>query len=579
MKNTHLLFLAPLIIFAGISFSNRKDISSVTQQKIKAIKTQSGFGCAPALGAINFSDSAAIIPLLDGWGKYRMAVTSNNDSAIIYFQQGINMYYGFHIIESLASFEKATRFDENFAMGYWGKALAYGPNINDFGYAASPEALSAVQKAKALYNNATPVEKALIDAMQVRYSPDSTQKREHLNQLYADAMKKVHLDFPNSADAAALYADALMVQHPWDLYDRHYNPRPWTPEIVAVLEGLVKQFPDNPGASHYYIHAIEGSKQPERGLAVADRLGSMMPGLAHLVHMPSHIYIRSGHYGKGAEVNEDAVKGYYNYLSKYPLTVNNSFLYLAHNQHMRAACAAMDGQYSKAIKYSYDTQNSVDSTWIDGGGFFGVYAQYMYMTPYFTQLRFGKWDEILKASPVPESRVYANIMWNFARGVAHARKHQFEEAGKELQKIQNNKSNPQLKESPTAFNPGIAAVEVGEKILQGIIAEEKNQLPVSITLLKDAIAMEDGMLYGEPRDWLLPARQYLGAVLLKAKQFAEAEKVYREDLMVNPNNAWSLTGLEKSLTKQNKKNEAGAVQQQIKKASARADIKITGSVF
>jgi tetratricopeptide (TPR) repeat protein len=578
MKNIPLLFLAPLLLLIGFNISTERT-SYTTPQKIKAIKNRSSYGCAPLLSAINFSDSTTTIPLLDGWGKYRMAVTTKNDSANIYFQQGINMYYGFHIIEALGSFEKATQLDENFAMGYWGKALAYGPNINDIGYAASPEALAAVQKAKALYNNATPVEKALIDAMDVRYSPDSSQKREYLNQLYADAMKKVHTGFPTSADAAALYADALMVQHPWDLYDRHYNPKPWTPEIVAVLEGLVKQFPENPGASHYYIHAIEGSREPQKGLAVADRLGAMMPGLAHLVHMPSHIYIRSGHYGKGAEVNEEAVKGYYNYLSKYPLTVNNSFLYLAHNQHMRAACAAMDGQYSKAMKYSYDTQNSVDSTWIDGGGFFGVYAQYMYMMPYFTHLRFGKWADILRAPPIPDSRVYANIMWSFARGIANAREHQFEDAGKELQRIQNNKSNPQLKESPTAFNPGIVAVEVAENILQGVIAEEKNQLSHSITFLKDAVAIEDEMLYGEPRDWLLPSRQYLGAALLKAKQYAEAEKVYKEDLMINPNNAWSLTGLEKSLAKQNKKNEARAIQDQIKKASARADIKIISSVF
>ncbi|MEJ7681078.1 MAG: hypothetical protein WKG06_25140 [Segetibacter sp.] len=172
-----------------------------------------------------------------------------------------------------------------------GKALAYGPNINDLGYSASPEALASIQKAKELDVNCTPVEKALIAAMQIRYSPDTSRSREYLNQLYADAMKKVHSDFLNSADAAALYADALMVQHPWDLYDRSYNPKPWTPEIVSVLEQLITQFPENPGASHYYIHAIEGSKHPERALQVANRLGSFMPGVAHLVHMPSsHIY-------------------------------------------------------------------------------------------------------------------------------------------------------------------------------------------------------------------------------------------------------------------------------------------------
>ena len=195
-------------------------------ETIQSYKKQYALGCSPNLSNINFNDSANIIPLLKGWGKHRMPVTVTNDSANIYFQQGINMYYGFHIIEALASFEKAVQFDEHFAMAHWGKALAYGPNINDFGYAASPEALAAVQRATELCGNCTPVEKALIMAMQTRYSTDTTQTREYLNQLYAGAMKKVHETFPHSADAAALYADALMVQHPWDLYDRLYKPKP-----------------------------------------------------------------------------------------------------------------------------------------------------------------------------------------------------------------------------------------------------------------------------------------------------------------------------------------------------------------
>lgn len=581
MKNILFLILTCFICvaFIHVNISGKYVYSKEPQQAGEAYKKKLAAGCSPNLAAINFEDSSNIIPLLDGWGKYRMPVTSTNDSAYIYFQQGINMYYGFHIIEAMASFEKASKFDENFAMAYWGKALAFGPNINDIGYSASADAIIAVQKAEALCANCTPVEKALINAMVTRYSSDTSQKREYLNQLYADAMKKVYAAFPNSADAAALYADALMVQHPWDLYDRYYNPKPWTPEIVDVLEKLVKQFPGNPGSSHYYIHAIEGSRHPEKGLEVANRLGSFMPGLAHLVHMPSHIYIRSGYYNKGIDANEEAVKDYYNYLSKYPLTASNAFLYLVHNQHMQAVCAAMDGQYEKALKYSYDTRNSVDSTWLDVGGYFGVYAQFMYMTPYFTQIRFGKWDDLLRAAPIADSRVYANTMWHFARGLAYSRKHRFEEANMELRKFLNNKSNPQLQESPSAFNPGIAAFGVAEKILQGIIAEEKNQLPLSIELLKEAVDREDIMLYNEPKDWLLPARQYLGHALLKAKQYAEAEKVYKQDLIVNPNNAWSLTDLEKALMKQNKQKEAMSVQHQVKKALVRSDVKITGSVF
>jgi hypothetical protein len=267
MKKTAILLLASFTCaaFIHVHVFHNQIISSNVTQEVKAYKLRNGIGCRPDLASFDFRDPANAIPLLQGWGSYRMPVTHKGDSAGLYFQQGINMYYGFHIIEALASFEKALTFDTSFALGYWGKALAYGPNINDMGYAASPDALTAISKAKELSISCTEVEKALIDAIQVRYSSDTSQTRETLNQRYADAMKGVHLRFPKSADAAALYADALMVQHPWDLYDRHYNPKPWTPEIVRVLEGLVKEFPEHPGANHYYIHAIEGSKHPEKG--------------------------------------------------------------------------------------------------------------------------------------------------------------------------------------------------------------------------------------------------------------------------------------------------------------------------
>lgn len=579
MKNTLVILLLAFGSAAFIKLERSKITADKTQQEIAAYRNKFAIGCSPDLSGIDFTNEANSIPLLNGWGSYRMAVTVKDDSANIYFQQGINMYYGFHIIEALASFEKATQFDEQFAMGHWGKALAYGPNINDMGYAASPDALASVKKARDLYTNCTALEKALINAMDVRYSADTTQSRERLNQLYADAMLKVHNNFPNSADAATLYADALMVQHPWDLYDRNYNPKPWTPEIVTVLEQVVKRFPDNPGAGHYYIHAVEGSRNPEKGLAVANRLGTMMPGLSHLVHMPSHIYIRSGHYNKGIQVNKTAVHDYDLYLEKFPAVVNSAFLYLLHNQHMEAACSMMDGQYHNAMKVATALNKKIDSSMLDAGGYFGVFSQYVYLTPQFIQLRFGKWEELLKMQPPATSQVYAGILSHFARGIAFARKQQLVEAANELQQLQGALSNPQLQEAPAAFNPGIAGSLVAEKILQGVIAAEKKDLPAAIAFLKDAVNKEDGMLYGEPRDWLLPARHYLAAVLLKVKDYKAMETTCREDLAINPANPWSLTGLYKALQLQGKTKEAALIKEQAKKAAARADIKIGNMVF
>lgn len=576
MKTILLVLLAAL---PSAFFTNNEAAPIGVAKNFTAKKKLFSIGCSPDFSAFNFSDPANEIPLLTGWGDYRMPVTATSDSARIYFEQGINMYYGFHIIEALASFEKAVRFDNNFAMGYWGKALAYGPNINDLVYAASPDALAATQKAKELYANCTAVEKALIDAMQVRYSADSTQSREHLNQLYADAMKTVHANFTASADAAALYADALMVQHPWDFYDKYGKAKSWTPEIVNTLEALLKQSPNHPGACHYYIHAIEGSDHPERGMDIAARLPSLMPGLAHVVHMPSHIYIRSGYYKQGVDVNETAVKSYYDYLGKFAPVVNANFLYVMHNLHMQATCANMDGSYATALKISNDCRNSIDTNFFGAGGYLSMYAQYLYMTPYLTFIRFGKWDEILSTPAVPASLVYANLLWHYGRGMAYSRKADFEMANGELKLLRADMNDSMLYDHPPAFNAGIAGAAVAEKILAATIALENDETNKAVELFKEAVIKEDNMLYNEPKDWVHPARQYLGDALVKAGDFREAEKIFREDLKANPNNGWSLTGLAKALLMQGAKKESLKVQAQAREAFSRADVKITSPVF
>jgi len=573
-------FISAAFIRAYVPPAAKVLISEEARQKVLLHKKQFAFGCSPDLTIFDFDDSTNAIPLLKGWGSYRMPVTAANDSAKIYFEQGINMYYGFHIIEALASFDKSTKFDNNFAMGYWGKALAYGPNINDFGYSASTDALTATHKAKDLSDKCTPVEKGLIEAMQVRYSPDTVQSRERLNQLYADAMKKVYADFRQSADAAALFADALMVQHPWDLYSLDYKPRSWTPEIVSTLEGILKKFPDHPGASHYYIHAIEASAHPEKGLTVAKKLSDLMPGVAHVVHMPSHIYIRSGYYKQGEDVNEQAVKSYYNYLSKFPSVANNASLYLIHNLHMQATCANMDGRFKEAMKISMACRNSFDSSWQSFPDFNGVFVQYTYMTPYLTLIRFGKWEDILNTPEIPSTHVYASLLSHYGKGLAFARKHDFGNAYKQLNELRYTLKNNQLKApAPSYANPGIAGAKVAEKILEGVIAEEHNDFTAAISLLNEAKDREDSMIYNEPKDWVHPVRQYLGNVLLKAKKYAAAEIIYKEDLKINPDNGWSFTGLAKALIKEGKGNEAAVISRKAKKAFSGSDMKIINSVF
>jgi len=580
MKATLILVLLSFSAAAYLHSGVEKKSSYEAKQKAIARKSRFAVRCSPVLADLNFSDSTGAIPLLEGWGKYNMPVTTENDSADIYFEQGINMYYGFHIIEALASFEKSIQFDTGFAMGYWGKALAYGPNINDFGYNASPDALNAMRTANALSNRCTPVEKGLIGAMQVRYSDDTTKSRETLNQLYADEMKKVYAGFPNSADAAVLYVDALMVQHPWDLYTKDYQPKPWTHEIVSTLEQTLQKFTEHPGASHYYIHAVEASAQPEKALAVSKKLPALMPGVAHTVHMPSHIYIRSGYYQLGEQVNEQAVKSYYHYQDKFPATVNNSGLYLIHNLHMQATCANMDGRFKQAMKSSIDCKNSFDSSWQSIPDYQGIFMQYVYMQPYLTYIRFGKWEEILRMPESPDAHVYANFLWHYGRGLAYARKHDFTSAAAQLEILKLKMNEPQLKAAAPAYaNAGIAGAEVAEKILQGVLAEEQRNYAAAIPLLQKAVSLEDSMIYNEPKDWVHPARQYLGSVLCKAKQYADAETVYRTDLRINPNNGWSLTGLAIAQSGQGNNNGAAQTRKLAARAFSKTDAPISRSVF
>jgi tetratricopeptide (TPR) repeat protein len=583
MKSLTFIIVAALAL-CSVARINTQPKRAVIDESARAaaikVKQSNIISCSPDLNYFIPGDTGNDIPVLNGWGHYRMPVTATNDSAEIYFEQGINMYYGFHIIEALASFDKATKFDTSFAMGYWGMALAYGPNINDFGYSASPEALVAIRKAKELSANCSAVEKGLIDAIQVRYTNDTTQTREHLNKLYADAMEKVYARFPASADAATLYVDALMVQHPWELYTKTYQPKQWTPEIVNTLEKILNISPKHPGASHYYIHAVEASAHPEKAMTVSEQLASLMPGVSHVVHMPSHIFIRSGYYSLGEQTNEKAVKGYYDYLSKYPAVINNAPLYLVHNLHMQATCANMDGTFAIAMQSSVDCKNSFDSSWQAMPDYFGVFIQYVYMTPYLTLIRFGKWDDILNAPENPTTLIYANLIWHYGQGLAHSRKHDFISARKHLDSLQQKLNNDQLNApAPSYANPGINGAIVAEKVLQGVIAEEQNDLTTSISFLKQAVAAEDSMIYNEPKDWVHPARQYLGNVLLKSKQYAEAERVYKEDLVINPHNGWSLTGLVIALEKQNKKSAAAKIRTEATKAFKRSDLKITASVF
>lgn len=518
------------------------------------------------------------IPLLSGWGNYNWPVSTNSDSARIYFNQGINMYYAFHIIESRASFDKATRFDPNCAMAWWGKALAYGPNINDFGYQRPSEAWPSAVKANELKAAASPAERALIEAIATRYVADSAADQGKLNVLYRDAMKKVYAAFPNDENVATLYADALLLMHPWDLYNHDFSAKPWTAEIVSVLEHAMQLNPKQPGANHYYIHAVEASSKPGDALRSANFLAAAMPDVSHLTHMPSHIYIRTGFYDKGITLNDQGVAGYKKYLGYFPETEENIALYALHNIHMKINCAQMAGNYHIAQTGSKELQEQVPGSYLQIPGALGNFVQYLHRTDILTWVRFGKWQEIL-SDPVGDTLSFTSVLQHFARGMAFAKTGKIADAKKELAIMQQKMTEPSLKEPLAPFNAVYDAAIVAGNILAGSIAQGNNDMTKACSFFEKAVTAEDKLIYNEPRDWLLPARHYLGAALVKAGRYKDAIAVFTKDLQINPNNGWSLTGLQTCYTQLKNATALAAVQKQLLSAWTIKDMAIDAAVF
>ncbi|HAO45794.1 MAG TPA: hypothetical protein PLZ45_08050 [Ferruginibacter sp.] len=537
-------------------------------------KIKKAISCRPDWKDLNTWIEESDIPPIPGAGNYQWKISTRSDSAQFYFNQGINMYYGFHIIEAMASFKKAERFDPSCAMLYWAQALGYGPNINDFGYRASPEALAAVNKANELSGNASAFEKALIHAMSVRYTADSTDvTRTQLNQVYSDAMKKLQDKFGSLADAQALYADAMMLQHPWDLWNTDGTPKSWTPLIRSTLEKLLAKFPDHPGANHYYVHVMEPSPYASLALPSANRLGVTNPGLSHLVHMPSHIYLRTGNYAKGVEVNITAVKSYQRTIPLYAPVTGADFLYNIHNLHMKTNNAMMMGSYSIADAAAQETKNAVPADYLSAPAPMGSYMQYLSMTQLFVYIRFEKWDELLKLKQPAVPEIYAGLLYHFGRGMAFSARQKFDEAGKELDQLRELMKDSSLLVPLTPFSPAIEGARVAEQLLLGAIHLDRKLYDGAIRHFKQADSIEANMVYNEPRDWLLNPKHFLGDAYLQKGDAVNAEKVFRKDLLYNNENGWALRGLYQSLLAQNRKAEALRVNARWRKAFEKADEK------
>ncbi|MEO7393384.1 MAG: hypothetical protein ABIU11_00500 [Chitinophagaceae bacterium] len=576
MKEKIILVVAAFTV--AMLFAFRNSSNHLPKKYITDYKKKNIVGCSPDWNELNEWIEETDIPPIPGSGSYKWKISTMNDSAQFYFNQGINMYYSFHIIESMASFKKAAKFDPGCAMLQWAQALAYGPNINDLGYAASPDALATSQKAMELSGNNNK-EKLLIQAQRLRYSTDSTETRENLNQLYVDNMKKAYEKYPADADVAALYADALMLQHPWDLWKIDGTPKPWTPLIRNVLEKLLIKNPNHPGANHYYIHVMEPSPFANKAIPSADRLGKLTPGLSHTVHMPSHIYLRTGNYTKGVSVNEDAVNSYKKVIPLYNPVTSNDFLYIIHNLHMQTNHSMLAGRSSYSIWAAKETLKSIPNDYLLMTGALGNYIQYIYMTPTLVDIRFGKWNELLNRTQPAKEMIYANILYYFGRGMAFIAQSKRQEAGTQLQLLKQLMKDSSLLVPLSPFSAAIDGAIVAEGILSGTIALKEKNYAVAIEQFNKAVIKEENMVYNEPRDWMLNPKQYLGNAYIKAGKLMEAKKILQKDLTNNNENGWSLFGLWQIAVAEKKNPDTGKMLARFNKSFAKADIKLNGPVF
>jgi tetratricopeptide (TPR) repeat protein len=517
-------------------------------------------------------------PLFSDLGSYSVPITTGEPLAQRFFDQALTLTYGFNHAEAIRSFREAARLDPECAMCYWGIALALGPNINmPMVDEAVPEAHSAAQKAQQLGRRASPREQALIRALVNRYAPPPVKDRSPLDRAFADAMREVARQFPEDVEAQTIFAESLMDLSPWDYWMPDGEPKPATREMMAALERVLAARPDHPGANHLYIHVVEASSNPDRAEAAADRLGPLAPGAGHLVHMPSHIYIRVGRYHDAAAANIKAGEADMSYIAQCQAQGVYPLLYHPHNWHFLWASATFAGKREWAERGALKTRELMGTHQHDDP-MFGPYIQHFWLTPLYHQVRFGEWDKILAAAE-PQNLPYPRAIWHYARGMAYAGKGELESARGELIAMRPYLEDPALAGVQVSVrNNAKQLATIAQLVLEGIIEERNENYARAIAVLEQARELEDALGYNEPEDWHYPVRQILGAVQLEAGKPAEAERSYRDELARHRENGWSLFGLQQSLIAQDRSEEADAVGRRLTLAWAQADIQLSASI-
>jgi tetratricopeptide (TPR) repeat protein len=547
------------------------------------------------LGGCEHSSSTAAAPavsppemaliganLLEGLGDYSFPITSTHPEVQRWFDQGLMLTFGFNHDAAERSFLKAAELDPECAMCWWGAALVVGPHVNaGMDPNDNTDAWTRLQRARALAPKATAREQAFIEALSARYAERPPEDRRALDEAYAAATRELVRKRPDDLDAATLHAEALMDLQPWDYYDADKLPKGHTAEIVSVLESVIARDSDHAGALHLYVHAVEASADPQRGVTAADRLRELIPGSGHLVHMPAHIYARVGRWHDAMIANQRAIEADDAYLALcrgntqgvYPLG------YVPHNHHFLWFAASMAGDSKLAREAAQHTAERTNlPELMRQPGFAGL--QHYWVTPWFERVRFGRWDEINAApNPAPDLP-YVTAIWHYAQGIAAVRQDRLDDAERHLAALRPLAADPVM-ETLTMWDryPLAHAAKIAERSVTAELAAARGDHDAAIAALREAVVIEDGIPYDEPPGWHAPVRHALGAALLAARRPVDAERVYREELDRNPGNGWSLYGLVQSLQAQDKEKEVADIERQYATAWQHADVKLVASRF
>ncbi|MGA0600065.1 hypothetical protein ACO2Q3_05100 [Caulobacter sp. KR2-114] len=563
-------------LLAGAALAGEPAASSGTG----GMADMSGMDTMPGMGQMRMPPMPAAYageadkpgaPVFAGLGDHKHPISTKNPETQKFFDQGVNLMFGFNHAEAIRSFREGARLDPDCAMCWWGVAVALGPNINmTMPDDAVAPAWQALQRAVALEPKATPLERAWIEALRARYAEHPPADRHALDEAWATAMGALWKAHPEDLDAGTFYAEAMMDTQPWDYWRLDgVTPKGHALDIVSTLETVIRRDPNHPGALHLYLHAMEATTTPERAEAAADRLEVLMPGAGHIVHMPSHIYYRVGRYKDAAHVNELAATVDEGYIAACKAQGYYPVGYYGHNIHFLWTSSEMQGRYQASIDAARRLVAAIGQF---PGAAEDTGSEPYELTPVATLLRFGKWDAILtEPAPLATHKVQTAV-WLYARGFAHANKGDLAAARADRETLGDLATKTDFSSYAASHTPAHDMADIALALLDGEIARVSGNLPDAIGRFRLAWTLEQGLPYNEPPYWHQPTSHILGAALLQARRPAEAEAVYRQSLKTYRDDGWALHGLIAALEAQGKTSDAAKARDAFARAWQLADV-------